>query len=440
MLGRLSLVVVLLAVASGACSAESAGGMEIAFVGVAQGDVIAAALDSSGQPVPIPVRIRVTGPACLGIGFSADGLFVAEIENLAGDAPFDVVVPWVPAWGAGAYTLEAGATTADKSGYASVRVEITVGGVPALARPAAAPSRDEAKARIVALYHERFGITLTAPALARKERSGVFTDPWVSTAWIGSDFYQIDLYPDGHDESWSAPVGRAADAKTQAMPICRPAGVLTLFAVFLDYGNLGVSEADILAAFDAATDRLNGIYAGYRRGSDSGEPILRMDGRGVVIRRPLGRDDLFLSPSTIQALTGIDPGDYQLVAIVDLDASDTARHAYVTRPGFDTFGLASGCCPCADPRADIWVGIDERSQLWGDDSRLLTTLLAHEVFHHFGYPGTHDWPCTDGAKVDESDCCGSGQVPAPFLGWTDTDGDGAPELVDPTPYGMAATP
>jgi hypothetical protein len=49
-------------------------------------------------------------------------------------------------------------------------------------------------------------------------------------------------------------------------------------------------------------------------------------------------------------------------------------------------------------------------------------------------------PCTDGPQVDASDCCDSVQIPALFLGWTDTDGDGIPELVDSTPYGMAATP
>jgi hypothetical protein len=231
-----------------------------------------------------------------------------------------------------------------------------------------------------------------------------------------------------------------ADTKTQALPICRPEGALTLLAVFIDYGNLGVTGAEVLAAFDAATRRLNEIYAGYPRDPISALPILQMETRGVVIRPPEARDDVFLSPPAIRALTGLDPAGYQLVAIVDLDAADTARHAYVTRPDFDTFGLASGCCPCADPGVDIWVGIDDPSQLWGDDSRLLTTLLAHEVFHHFGYPGTHDWPCTDGPQVDATDCCGSSEIPALFLGWIDTDGDGIPELLDPTPYGMAARP
>jgi hypothetical protein len=414
--------------------------MEIAFVGLADGDVIAGTLDSSGQPLPILVRIRVTGPVALGIGLSADELSLASIDNLAGETPFEVIVSWVPAWGAGAYVLKAGASTADKSGCASTRIAITVDGIPALPRPAAPPSRNEAAARIIALYEERFGITLTAPALARKERYGVLTDPWVSTAWIGSQFYQIDLYPDGHDETWSAPIGRVADTKMQALPICRPEGVLTLLAVFIDYENLGVTADDVLAAFDAATRRLNEIYAGYTRAPVSAQPILQMETRGVVIRPPEARDDLYLSPSTIQALTGLDPAAHQLVAIVDLDAADTARHLYVTRDDFDTFGLASGCCPCADPGVDIWVGIDESVQLWGDDSRLLTTLLAHEVFHHFGYPGTHDWPCTEGTRVDASDCCGSSEIPALFLGWTDTDGDGIPELVDSTPYGMAAAP
>jgi hypothetical protein len=441
MRGRLGVAVGLLVLAvAGGCAAESVGGMEIAFVGLSDGDVIAGSLDSSGQPLPIPVRIRVTGPVALGIGLSADELSVASIDNVAGETPFEVVVQWVPAWGAGAYLLEVGATTADKSGYASARIAVTVDGIPILARPAAPPSRDEAAARIIALYQERFGIVVAAPALARKERHGVFTDPWVSTAWIGSQFYQIDLFPDGHDESWSAPVGRVADAKTQALPICRPEGILTLLAVFIDYGNLGATAADVLAAFDAATRRLNEIYAGYPRGPVSAQPILQMETRGAVIRPPEGRDDLYLSPSTIRALTGLDPAGYQLVAIVDLDAADTARHAYVTRPDFDTFGLASGCCPCADPGVDVWAGIDDPSQLFGDDSRLLTTLLAHEVFHHFGYPGTHDWPCTQGARVDASDCCGSSEIPALFLGWIDTDGDGIPELLDPTPYGTAATP
>jgi hypothetical protein len=196
----------------------------------------------------------------------------------------------------------------------------------------------------------------------------------------------------------------------------------------------------VLAAFDAATRRLNEIYAGYPRDPVTAEPILQMETRGVVIRPPEARDDIYLSPSTIRALAGLDPAGYQLVAIVDLDAADTARHAYVTREGFDTFGLASGCCPCADPGADIWVGINDPAQLWGDDGRLLTTLLAHEAFHHFGYPGTHDWPCTEGLRVDASDCCGSSEIPALLLGWTDTDGDGIPELVDPTPYGMAERP
>jgi hypothetical protein len=58
------------------------------------------------------------------------------------------------------------------------------------------------------------------------------------------------------------------------------------------------------------------------------------------------------------------------------------------------------------------------------------------VFHLFGYPGSHDWPCSDGTTVDQADCCDAGNLPTLMLGWTDTDGDGTVEILDPTPYGM----
>jgi hypothetical protein len=166
----------------GGCAAESTGGMEIAFICLADGDTVAATLDSSGQPVPILIQIRATGPACLGIGLTADQISVASSDNPAGEVPFEIVVPWVPAWGAGAHVLEIGATTADKSGHATARIAVTITGIPALPRPLPPLSRSEAQTRIIALCRERFEISLSAQALARKERYGVFSSPWVSTA------------------------------------------------------------------------------------------------------------------------------------------------------------------------------------------------------------------------------------------------------------------
>ena len=48
----------------------------------------------------------------------------------------------------------------------------------------------------------------------------------------------------------------------------------------------------------------------------------------------------------------------------------------------------------------------------------------HEIGHYWGW--RHDWTCMyEGPFISE---------PALF-GWTDTGGDGTPEIIDPTPYG-----
>jgi len=123
------------------------------------------------------------------------------------------------------------------------------------------------------------------------------------------------------------------------------------------------------------------------------------------------------------------------VAQVDLDAENTARRAF-SSPGRDTFGFPSGTSDPEQANVHIWVSLDDASRLCGPDGRLESTLLSHEIFHLLGYPGTHDWPCTDGASVDQSDCCGATNVPAVLLEWTDT--DGIVEILDPTPYGLVS--
>jgi hypothetical protein len=63
-------------------------------------------------------------------------------------------------------------------------------------------------------------------------------------------------------------------------------------------------------------------------------------------------------------------------------------------------------------------------------------LISHELLHTFGYPADHRWPAGDGNQVDETDQSDVFNWPTLMLGWTDTDGDGVPEIIDPTPYGI----
>lgn len=63
-----------------------------------------------------------------------------------------------------------------------------------------------------------------------------------------------------------------------------------------------------------------------------------------------------------------------------------------------------------------------------------STAYNHEVAHHWGWPGTHDW----------APSCGGFELPyRPFIaepalfGWEDLDGDRIPEILDSTPYGRS---
>ncbi len=417
-------------------SFAQAEAMTVRFVDLVDGATLEATLDAQGKP-QVPITLEVVGAGAIGVSLSADGLAAGFVENTAGVDPFRAVLVWSPALGAGVYTLEAFAMTADKSQVATAQIRVTVTGVPAIAPPPAPQDRATAKARIIALYQEAFGIHLTSPALARRSRPGVFSDPWVSVAYIGDRLYQINLYPDGHSEAYLTPIGHEiqTDRKVTGKPVCWPAGTYSMLVVFLDWGNLDVTREEALGALEQATAAVNAAYDASATQAGLSQSIFALRTTGVVVSPVPDIPGHLLTRAQVQSLTGLDLALFDFVSQVDLDRENTARRAFA-RPNWDTFGFASGTCGPAQENVHIWVCLDEKSQLYGPDGRLESTLLSHEVFHLLGYPGSHDWPCTDGSVVDESDCCGSTNVPALLFGWTDTDGDGLVEILDPTPYGL----
>jgi len=299
-----------------------------------------------------------------------------------------------------------------------------VTGLPALTRPEAMSS-GEARTRIVQLYREVFGLSLPAPAVAKKHPARVASDPWVSTAYVGGRLHQIDLYPDGRVEAFSTTAGR-------------PAGTCSPLVVFLDHGSLDLDPGSVLVALSEATDAANRAHGAYpiRNGSD--EPILRLETEGVVVPSPKRRSRFLLTLDEIRSLTGFEPTGFDWVAQVELDAAGDARRAGAAEGWPDACGVAVGCdAGRLDSAPHLWATIEAASQLYGKESRLLTVLLTHEVHHLFGYPSSQDWPCAAGTRAEPSDCCGPTNVPALLLGWTDTDGDETPEILDPSPYGLA---
>jgi len=304
---------------------------------------------------------------------------------------------------------------------------------------------EDVKARIMQAYQENFGLTLTSPIIGRKERQGVTTDPWVSTAYIGDYFYQVDLFPDGRVEAFSrsipndlgVPPALSADPKEQALTACRPAGTYRLLFVFLDYGNLGLTEADVSSALRSATDEINALFTRLSAAAGEKSPILQMETVGVVVPYNVEPPANVLTPADFASLSGQDVNGFDMLVQVELDSTSRTRAYWEAQYGaMQSFAYATGVCGIPPQNSDIWLSVDAASQLHGPEGRLFDTVLAHEVFHLFGYPGTHDWMCGDGTVADASDQCGALNFPSLMLGWADSDGDGVVEILDPTPYGM----
>ncbi len=93
-----------------------------------------------------------------------------------------------------------------------------------------------------------------------------------------------------------------------------------------------------------------------------------------------------------------------------------------------------GCEGAARTAIDIIATVQDAPALQPDG--ILGVLFDHELAHGMGWQ--HWWPVGD-AGVSEalySNWRHTYAFPYYLFGWVDADGDGIPEILDPTPYGM----
>jgi hypothetical protein len=421
------------------CGTSASGNLTVCFENIHDGQTIELKPGES-----ISVQARASGVVIPGIGLAVDsGDSIPFATNTSGGDPFQSTFTWIPSAGAKSYQLTLQAMMDDKSEVALANVNIQVTGLPIISpTPAPEPGAvdPEIRTTVIETYRQKFGLNLPFPAIAKKFRQGG-TDPWVSTAYVGGSLYEVDIYPGGKVESYVDPL---APAKTVDLtkslfkePLCKPAGTYAMLVVFLDFGNLSVTKDEVLADLVDGTRMANQAFAAYPSAGPGSAPILKIETTGVVISVPHDLADHRISPAQIRQYTGIDPAGFRWLAQVDLDAASTARMDW---GGFEkiSYGYAYTGCPAEQTQTNIWMSVAKVDQLTGVDSQLAQTLLTHEVYHLFGLPGSHIWPCTDGPQRDAADICGYQNVPGLLLGWVDTDNDGIPEILDPTPYGMPA--
>jgi hypothetical protein len=119
---------------------------------------------------------------------------------------------------------------------------------------------------------------------------------------------------------------------------------------------------------------------------------------------------------------------------IDLDRNATfsAKNVSGGKGGIEPGGgLALEACGTGEFGAiNIWSSVADGREVLG----ALVMDFNHELSHMFGM--MDDWPFGLGG-AGPAGTSADDWIPYAMFGWTDTDGDGVPEIVDSTPYGTS---
>jgi len=398
------------------------GGTTIAFLSLADGSTLTAGLDSAGF-AQTTVTLQAEGDAIKDVILEADGLQVARAHNDSYGNPFRADLSWTPFRGNGKYDLTAYARTADSAEnyftpIANASLAVDVEGIPA--------GSESIRDRFIRLYSERFGLSVPVPPLARYIRPvPTALDPsrWVSVAYLGDYDYEIDLMDDGSIKTNQMAINHA---ERGLATICRPAGTLDMLVVFVDYGNTGIAQGTAFTALTDAQSHSAGWHQTYAATHGLSAPLLQINTTPAWISAPPTTGE-FLTSAQIQSLTGFSTRDYDLVAQVDLDSGASVGARY---HGLG-FALYGGCLPGGSEQVNLFMTVQTPDDL---AVGLYGSLLDHELSHDLGWQ--HWWPTGTGGAGDQMIWKNDNSCFAYlFFGWTDVDGDGTIELLDPNPYG-----
>ena len=342
-------------------------------------------------------------------------------------------IQWSPPNGGGTYALTASAYDSDKNLFQTT-IHITVTGIPSFTLPPAL-TPDAARARVTKLIQDTYQVGVPAPSL---ERFDFPTNPtrsrWIGAAYYKGTRYYVQIFDDGHVEWSTGPYSDPAHrSSTGSFSYCRPAGTFRVLVAFVDYGNTGTVKADALAKVPVVVSWLNGLYTSFATGHGLSSAPMRIQADAAYIDSPPTPGEL-LTASQIRTLTGKDPAAYDFVMQIDLDRNATysARNVSKDKGGLEPGGgLALEACGTGKfGPINIWSSVTDSSSLLGG----LVMDFNHELSHMFGM--MDDWPATLGIP-GPSGTTADDWIPYVMFGWTDTDGDGVPEILDATPYGTS---
>jgi hypothetical protein len=355
-----------------------------------------------------------------GVFLQIDGLWMGLERNMNDVTSMQFTFTWYPWRGNGDYVLEISRWRSDPgTELGATRITVHVDSFPA--------GEPTIKNRFIQAYESYFGFELTDPVFtfyARNFNDDLIPSRWVSVAYIGNDQYEIDIYPDGREETLTRAI---AYEDGYSAPICRPTGDHSMLVVLVDYGNTGISQEQASEAILSAAEFYNERYEELSERLGASGPLLQIHPVIAFLASPpiSGQE---VPVSRIQELTGYDPAQFDFVVQVDLDSAKTVAANYALGYG------GTGCQGASRTAIDIFATVSAPEELQPD--RMVGVLFDHELAHCLGWQ--HWWPVGDGGVAEAlySNWRHAYAFPYYLFGWVDSDEDGVLEILDTeSPYG-----
>ena len=256
------------------------------------------------------------------------------------------------------------------------------------------------KNTIVGAYDQFFARAVPQPAYF----ANFVTLPhyWISTAYLDDELFRLYVLEDGTVLPWG---GRTSH---------KPRGTYRVAVVAIDYGNTNIA-AVLNTDWAAAQDAINSGYRDIALSLGLTEPILQFTNVNFLAQRseignPFNRDDIL----SLITSRGRSPADFDLFAVLNLDPPHPGGGGWM-EPDFAYMNWTGSAAPTLvlSPQ---------------DLKNLARSVYNHEFGHGFGWE--HSWSGNSASVNLITDWA--------LFGWTDTDGDRMPEILDRTPYGTRA--
>src|SRR5258706_2274774 len=412
-------------------NSDSSGGMQIRFTNLTDGGSISGTLDESGKP-QVVVQFEVTGIAPLIISLSANGVQVpGEARNTEGTLPYAGELKWSPLNGGGDYDLTATAVS-DQKQIATTTAHITVTDIPAFTATPPPLDHTAAQRRFTELYKQLYKIDVPAPSLHR------FDSPqrpdlsrWISAVYYRGGFHYLDLYDDGHYlESGGDYADPTHMSTSTSLIYCRPAGDFKILVAFVDYGNITFNKDEAIADVPTMAQWMNQFYDNFAISQGFKSSPMHISAQGVYLAVPKRGEVLTAAQGS--TATGGGPAQFNFLIEIDIDADNTIGKTAWKGILESGGGVAlQGCGTRYYGDINIWSVVNVSTNVHG----VLVMDFNHELSHLFGMMDS--WPFVsatlpDGLAIDD-------WIPYDLFGWSDSDGDGVPEIIDTTPYGTGGS-